>query len=355
MTTQPKVSVIIPIYGVEKYLKQCLDSVINQTLKELEIILIDDGGKDNCPQIIDEYAAKDNRIVAIHKSNGGYGHTCNRGLETATGEYVAIVEPDDFIDSQMFEDLYKLAITNNADIVKSAFNRYIDTPDRKEFQKVKWNKDNTLPTSVFTIKDCAEFLYFHPSIWSCLYNRNFINSNNIRFIEAPGAGWTDNPFQVQTMCLANRIVYTDKAYYNWRCININQSDDLKDYTIPFKRSDEIHSWLTQNNITDEGILEALYRREIAYIHIVLGMKNITNKKHCYELIKQMCNRMNKNIIINSQKLGLRNKSFYKRCCKNPRLAKIYVKIRKFRKSLLTMNWNRHEKLVIILGKEIIRG
>lgn len=103
----PKISVIIPVYGVEKYLKECLDSVLNQSLKDLEIILIDDGGKDNCPQIIDDYAKKDSRIIAIHKPNGGYGQTCNVGLEKATGEYVAIVEPDDYIDSKMYEDFRK--------------------------------------------------------------------------------------------------------------------------------------------------------------------------------------------------------------------------------------------------------
>ena len=116
-----KVSIIVPIYGVEKFLRECVDSILNQSLKDIEIILIDDGGKDNCPQIIDEYAQKDNRIIAIHKQNGGYGQTCNVGLERATGEYVAIVEPDDYIDSKMYEDLYNIACKFNSDIVKSCF------------------------------------------------------------------------------------------------------------------------------------------------------------------------------------------------------------------------------------------
>ena len=114
-----KVSVIIPIYNVEKYLQECLDSVIDQTLKDIEIILVDDGSPDNCPRICDEYAQKDARIKVIHKENGGYGSAVNRGLEEATGEYIGIVEPDDYIDSDMYEDLYNIAQTNNADIVKS--------------------------------------------------------------------------------------------------------------------------------------------------------------------------------------------------------------------------------------------
>ena len=101
----PKISVIIPVYNVEKYLRECLDSVINQTLADIEIILVDDGSPDNCPQICDEYALKDNRIKVIHKENGGYGSAMNVGLEKATGEYIGIVEPDDYIDSKMYEDL----------------------------------------------------------------------------------------------------------------------------------------------------------------------------------------------------------------------------------------------------------
>ncbi|MBD5401707.1 glycosyltransferase [bacterium] len=355
MEKNPKLSIIVPIYGVEKYLEECLDSIINQTFKDMEIILIDDGGKDNCPQIIDDYAKKDSRIIAIHKENGGYGNTCNRGLECAMGEYIAIVEPDDFIDKNMYEDLYKLAKDNNADIVKSAFNKFIDTDLIQEIKKVNWYKEKNPPTGIFTIKDYAEFLYFHPSIWSCIYKREFLNSNNIRFIEAPGAGWTDNPFQVQTMCLAQRIIYTDEAYYNWRCINKNQSDDLKDYTLPFKRSDEIHRWLGTNNIKDKQILEALYRRELAYIHIVMGMKNISDKNDCYDQIKQMCKRMDKEIVKNSNNIGIKDKNFYKRCCINPKIAQIGVKIRRFRKRIISINWNRHKKLIRLFGKEIIKG
>ena len=113
-----KVYVIVPIYGVEQFLEEALDSILNQTLNDLEIILIDDGSKDNCPQIIDEYVQKDSRIIAIHKENGGYGAACNLGLEKASGEYIAIFEPDDYIDPKMYEDLYNIAQANNSDIVK---------------------------------------------------------------------------------------------------------------------------------------------------------------------------------------------------------------------------------------------
>ena len=102
----PKVSIVIPTYNVEQYLKECLDSVINQTLKDIEIICVDDGSTDNSGKILDEYAAKDSRIKVIHKENGGYGKAMNVGIDNATGEYIGIVEPDDYIEFDMYETLY---------------------------------------------------------------------------------------------------------------------------------------------------------------------------------------------------------------------------------------------------------
>ena len=118
---QPDVSVIVPIYGVEKYLRQCLDSIVNQTLKSLEIILVNDGSCDKCPQIIDEYAARDPRVKALHLTNGGYGRAINHGLDAATGRYIGIVESDDWIKEDMYQKLLENAEKTGADIVKSGF------------------------------------------------------------------------------------------------------------------------------------------------------------------------------------------------------------------------------------------
>ena len=304
-----KISVIVPIYGVEKYLKECLDSIINQTFKDLEIILIDDGSKDSCPHIIDEYAEKDSRIIAVHKSNSGYGHSCNVGLDKASGNYIAIVESDDFIDKKMFEDLYKIAEEYDSDIVKSGFydnlqSKILIRCRQEEFSKI-------IPTDrSFTIKECPLFLSYHPSIWSCIYKREFLNKHNIRFLEAPGSGWTDNLFQVQTLCLAEKINYTIKPYYYWRRLYKNGSDALKDYTIPFKRTNEIHSWLKDNNIIDENILACLYVRELNYIKIVLGMLKPKDISSAFQLINSMLKEMDKNIIKDNNYICKKMKKFY---------------------------------------------
>lgn len=114
---------------VEKFLKECMDSVVNQTLKDIEIICIDDGSRDSTGNILDEYAQKDNRIKVIHKANSGYGHSMNVGLQNAAGEYIGIIETDDFADLNMFDELYKAAKENHADVVKSNYYSYVSQPE----------------------------------------------------------------------------------------------------------------------------------------------------------------------------------------------------------------------------------
>ena len=114
----PKVSIVVPIYNVEKYLKDCLESLINQTFKDIEIICVDDGSTDSSGLICDEYAQDDARIKVIHKQNAGYGSAINRGIVEATGKYVAILESDDYAEKTMYEDLYNLAEKYQADLIK---------------------------------------------------------------------------------------------------------------------------------------------------------------------------------------------------------------------------------------------
>ena len=292
---KPKISVVVPIYGVEKYLRQCVDSILNQTLKDIEVILVDDGSPDKCPQIVDEYAEKDKRVVAIHKPNGGYGSACNIGLNAAKGEYIAICEPDDWIDPTMYEELYNLGTYNNADVVKSEFYKYIDCKYYKKDQKQDWYKNSKLyqtPTGVFTLIQHPEFLYFHPSIWGCIYKSTFLKKHNIFVEEIPGAGWADNLFQVQTLTLAKRICFTERAFYHWRVKQPDDALDLKDLTIPCLRTETIHKWLHDNNITNQDIRACLTKREIAYLNIITHAGNAKRLRKVLSLINKMVNNIN---------------------------------------------------------------
>ena len=117
--TQPKVSIVVPVYNTEKYLRRCMDSITNQTLKDIEIIIIDDGSKENCAALCDEISKTDSRIKVVHKENGGLGFARNSGIEAATGEYIGFVDSDDYIERSMYETLYNAAKKNNADLCLS--------------------------------------------------------------------------------------------------------------------------------------------------------------------------------------------------------------------------------------------
>ena len=131
-----KVSIIIPTYNVEMYLVECMESVVRQTLKDIEIICINDGSTDGSLEILKSYAEKDDRIIIVDKENGGYGIAMNIGLEKATGEYIGIVEPDDYVPVNMYEDLYEIAKENNLDFVKADFYRFKRNDDNGNMELV---------------------------------------------------------------------------------------------------------------------------------------------------------------------------------------------------------------------------
>ena len=126
MGNQPLLSVIIPAYNVEKYIDHCLNTVTNQTYKNLEIIIVDDGSPDNSGKIIDDWSKKDCRIKVIHKENGGLGFARNSGLEIATGDYIAFIDSDDYIDLNMYETLINKAIETKSDIVYCGFHKGVN-------------------------------------------------------------------------------------------------------------------------------------------------------------------------------------------------------------------------------------
>lgn len=125
----PKVSIVVPVYNVEKYLRECLDSLLAQKLKDIEIIVVNDGSTDSSADIAAEYAARDSRVRLISKENEGYGKTMNRGFSEARGEYVGIVESDDFADPRMFKDMYKFAKKHDLDLVKANYYEHSDAGD----------------------------------------------------------------------------------------------------------------------------------------------------------------------------------------------------------------------------------
>ena len=173
-----KISIIVPIYNVEKYLERCVDSLVNQTYENIEIILVDDGSPDYCPQLCDEYAKKDSRIVVIHKKNGGLSDARNYGLCKASGEYILYVDSDDYIELDSCEKLVN-GMANNVDMVVGA---YKELRNNKVIEK---RHSNLLQDKIYDAKEyvisaikCDE--WYAPA-WLNLYRRSFLIENNLYY------------------------------------------------------------------------------------------------------------------------------------------------------------------------------
>ena len=218
-----KVSIVVPVCNVEQYLRECLDSCINQTLREVEIICVNDGSTDGSLDILKEYAAADDRVKVIDKDNAGYGHAMNIGMDMATGEYIGIVESDDFAELNMYEELYAIAKEQELDLVKGDFNRFYGEKDnyRLEYNKTARSDENY--NIVINPSENVLCFRFIMNTWSGIYNRNFLINKGIRHNETPGASFQDNGFWFKTFAEAERIMFVDKAYYMNRRDNPNSS------------------------------------------------------------------------------------------------------------------------------------
>lgn len=275
------VSIIVPVFNAEPYLAQCLDSILAQTHRELEVICLNDGSTDGSLAIMQAYAARDERIRVIDKQNQGYGATCNRGLEEARGAWISIVEPDDWIEPGMYADMLAFEATFNdpADIVKTPYWR-IWMPDTPEQRKLNCSYRRRIkpPCQPFIIRDAAHLLTHHPSIWSAIYRKGFLEKHGIRFREYPGAGWADNPFLIETLCQAERIVYLDEPYYCYREETPEKSKSfaLNNTLLPFDRWNDMMDALERIGIRDEAVLRAHNSRGFTYLGGVLEEVDLTN-------------------------------------------------------------------------------
>lgn len=266
----------MPTYNVEKYFKQCIESIINQTLKDIEIIIVDDGSPDNCGKIMDEYAEKDTRIITIHKENGGYGSAVNAGLAIATGEYIGIVETDDWCEPTMFEKLYKKAKETDADIAKCYFNNPPSSNKKRkgeieEFMRIAKNIENKDP----------KLLLLHCSIWSCIYRKSMLDKYCISMDNKPGSFYQDLLWKTETFINANKITYVPELLYNWRLEpKQKSSSNLKNAKlmnmIDITKKSILYA--KQNNRND--ILEYIYNYGL-YVNLLFFNRITRNYKKQY--------------------------------------------------------------------------
>lgn len=256
---KPCVSILIPVYNSSRYLETCLESVANQELHNIEIICLDDGSIDDSPSILDSFAQRDSRVRVIHKQNEGYGRTMNLGLSEAHGEYIGIVESDDFASPHMFARLYAYAKRHKLDLVKSNYFAHSSHGDTivEPFSGFPQG-------SVFNPADIPNILATTPCIWTGLYRRGLIEAAGVRFNESPGASYQDTSFVHQIWMCAHRVAILPESYLHYRTDNSASS---------VKSSSKVYAVCDEYNTS-----ERFMRAEEGRIHAFCSALNLAKLK-----------------------------------------------------------------------------
>ena len=328
----PKLSVVVPIYNVEQYLKKCLDSIVNQTLADIEIICVNDGSTDNSLDIINEYAKNDNRIVVINKKNSGLGAAYNSGLEIAKGEYIGFVEPDDYISPNMYEELYNCTYCK-PDFVKSDY-----------FQV----KDNTVTRANlfkgFTSKNYKstelQILMFRVlSHWSAIYKKAFLEKYDIKYSETPGASYQDIGFARKAYFCADNIYLKNEPYYFYR-IHENQSiaqNDVKHLFIALNEYKLLMHYIQKNQAILTQEKYDIFNKTV-FNALIWNYKNRGNNS-CFEFIKQFSLILNNNMLqqCKNNSLNYKETFVYNLIKRHYVIAFMYLKFYNFFKLIRILN------------------
>lgn len=278
MESNVKVSIIMPVYKVEEYVGKAIESILAQTLKEWEFLIVDDGTPDRSGEICDQYAEKDQRIHVIHKENGGAPSARNLAIEMAKGEYMYFLDSDDWAEPTMLEDMYRLAKRDNAQLVVAGF--YIDT----YIGDGKYITDNYyVEDAVYTDKEMFRknaYKLFDRNLlytpWNKLYEAKYIIQNNLRF---PTTFWDDFPFNVSIVRNVERVTVTSKQYYHFLRAR-TESETAAYRPGMYEKREEEHGWMVnlykEWHVWDQESKEMIARR---YIERFIGcVENVTNPK-----------------------------------------------------------------------------
>jgi len=268
MNVHPKFSIILPIYKVEKYLSACIDSILDQTYTGFELILVDDGSPDNCPQICDDYAKKDNRIKVIHKPNGGLADARNVGLEMASGDYICYIDSDDYLIDENVLKLLEENLVTSPDIVHYKNVDWLESDGR--IIQCSYNyKVHTENRSIYAIYcDLIDQDAYYNSAWSKIIRRDLLIDNNIRFEK--GIFGEDNDWYYQVVMVAKTVVLIDKPLYVYR-----------------RRSGSITTSLSEKNLRDQLYVIEKWTTELQKKTTSLASKVIYGslaKQYCSALI-----------------------------------------------------------------------
>lgn len=255
-----KISVIVPIYNVEKYLGKCLNSILEQTFTDYELILVDDGSTDSSGDMADEYALKDDRISVIHKKNGGLSDARNHGIDKANGEYVCFIDSDDWIEKTYLEELHELAVKNEADITicdyqKNTGDSVITQP--KEFAVV-------IETGIDAIDNLYSDKYgIYVVAWNKLYNRDLFT--DLRY--PVGMIHEDEAIFGDLFCEAKKVVRTERILYNYR---VNNETSIMSSKYSLKRLDILKAMeIRMETYKSKGLNRYYEKDSFKYLYKIL--------------------------------------------------------------------------------------
>lgn len=274
---KPKVSVVLPIYKVEKYLDRCMQSLLNQTLKDIEIIMVDDGSPDNCPAMCDQYAKEDCRVKVIHKQNAGLGFARNSGLEIATGDYIAFVDSDDFVSVTAYETLFKVALEENADFVMCGHKRIrndVCISKRKDVDRkivISAPDCYNVLGGMVGIDPDSKYLYSH-NYSACfgIYKTSLFTEERVRFCSERDLISEDFVFHLSLIPLCERIVIIPDLLYHY-CMNDNS------LTTSYRKDrfeDVLKLWKASVEMIDLSLLENMKVR-LDYLLLKLTLDTIS--------------------------------------------------------------------------------
>ena len=284
----PKVSVVIPVYNVERFLKESISSLLNQTLEDIELICVNDGSPDNSLEILNDFAAKDSRVKVISKPNGGCGSARNRALDEANGEYIYFFDPDDYVLPNALEELYANATINDSDLVMFKIARFFEDNPEIDYSMPFYNFDEIFTdvdfnNFTFTYKDIKHYVMnsaFAP--WSKLYKKEYLDSyDDFRF--DLGVAFDDVPFHVKSVLRAKKISFAPDYYYHYRWDNPTSVNNTSSNGIDIMKIVD----LVEDFIVKEGYFEEL-KGEFFYFkvnQIVMYMVSSHSEKY-FQLAKK---------------------------------------------------------------------
>lgn len=256
-----KVSVVVPSLNVADYIEECMDSIIGQTLQEMEIICIDAGSTDGTFEILQKYAEKDKRVLLIHSDKKSYGYQINLGIRTARGKYLGIVETDDYIDAKMYQELYQTAVEHDLDFVKAGFDVFV-TPDKGERYLLRYpmaNVNQIISSEYFTSGELSSDIY----IWNGIYKLSFLRTYDICLNETPGAAFQDCGFRYLVDIHLRRGMFIDKSFYRYRRDNSGSSTyHPKCVQYNLEECKYLRRRIEEEQITDRKILAFVARETV---------------------------------------------------------------------------------------------